>query len=201
MTTTGVAQDVPEKALRVDAERRRQALLCAAASVFLAEGLDAPLESVARQAGVGIATLYRRFPTRDALVEEVFEAKMTAYADRIEAAAEQATSDPWTAFRDYVRDLCDMQVTDPAFGRVLLRPMQGSPLFADAHARAMRANTRLVSRVRKAKAVRADVRESDLYLVAVAIGALVTEPGPIPAERAACRLADLFLDAVKGPAA
>lgn len=199
MTGTGALQTVPGRALRVDAERRRQAVLCAASAVFLTEGLDAPLESVAREAGVGIATLYRRFPTRDALVEAVFEAKMAAYADRIEAAAEQAVLHPWQAFREYVQDICDLQVGDPAFGRVLLRPMQGSALFAGAHARALRASRRLVSRARRSGAVRPDARESDLYLLTVAIAALVAEPGPIPAERAACRMADLFLDAVKGP--
>jgi AcrR family transcriptional regulator len=201
MTGTGVDQAVPGKALRVDAERHRQAVLCAASSVFLAEGPDASLESVAREAGVGIATLYRRFPTRDALVEAVFEAKMAAYADRIEAAAEQALLDPWPAFREYVRDICDMQIGDPAFGRVLLRPMQGSALFADAHARALRASRRLVSRARRAGALRPEVRETDLYLLTAAVAALVAEPGPIPAERAGCRMAGLFLDAVQGPAA
>ncbi|HCJ48063.1 TetR/AcrR family transcriptional regulator [Microbacterium limosum] len=201
MTGTGVVEVTPERTLRVDAERRRQALLCAAASVFLAEGLDAPLESVAAAAGVGIATLYRRFPTRDALVEAVFEAKMAAHADRIEAAAQRAASRPWAAFCEYVRDLCEMQVADPAFGRVLLRPMQGSPLFADAHARAVRASRRLVSRARKAGALRAEVREPDLYLLTASIAALIADPGPMSAERAACRLTELFLDAVKGPAA
>ncbi len=201
MTGTGVVGTAPGKALRVDAERRRQAVLSAASSVFLTEGLDAPLDSVARQAGVGIATLYRRFPTRDALVEAVFEAKMTDYADRVEAAAEQAVRDPWPAFCGYVRDVCDRQVAEPCFGRVLLRPMQGSRLFADAHARALCASGRLVDHARRARVLRDDVDEVDLYLLNAAIAALVAEPGPIPAERAARRMTDLFLDAVKGPAA
>jgi AcrR family transcriptional regulator len=198
--TTTQTSAAPDRALRVDAERRRQALLCAAASVFAAEGLDAPLDCVARQAGVGIATLYRRFPTRDALVEAVFEAKMAVYADRAEAAVVRAGDDPWAAFAGYVRDICRMQVADPAFGAVLLRPRQGSVLFADAHARALRAGRRLVQRARAAGAVRADLRESDLYLLVASTTALVTDPGPIPAEQAACRLVDLFLDAARAPA-
>jgi AcrR family transcriptional regulator len=191
----------PEKALRVDAERRRQALLCAAATVFLADGLDAPLESVARVARVGIATLYRRFPTRDALLEAVFEAKMTAYADRAETAVSEASEEPWAAFAAYVRDISSMQVADPAFGAVLLRPLQGSPLFADAHSRALRAMRRLVSRIRKAGAVRPDFRETDLYLLMASTAALVSEPGPVPADVAARRIVELFLDSVKGPTA
>jgi AcrR family transcriptional regulator len=192
------------KTLRADAEQRRQALLCAAAAVFLAEGVDAPLENVARAAGVGIATLYRRFPTRDALVEAVFEAKIAAYADRAEAAAQDAaarhtTAGAWAAFAGYVRDICAMQVADPPFGRVLLRPMQGSALFAGAHARAMRATRLLILHARRAGVVRPDFSDTDLYLLAAATAALVADSGPIPAGQAAQRITDLFLDAVKGP--
>jgi AcrR family transcriptional regulator len=181
--------------LRVDAERHRQSLLCAAAAVFLAQGLDAPLENVAKAAGVGIATLYRRFPTRDALVEAVFEARMAAYADRTEAAEAAAASDPWSAFAGFVRDIVRMQADDPAFGAVLLRPMQGSDLFAEAHSRALSATRRLLCRARRAGAVRADLTEADLYLLAAATAALVRDPGPVPSRAAACRLAELFLDA------
>jgi len=200
MTDTTVSA-APGRVLRVDAERRRQAVLCAAAAVFLDEGLDAPLENVARAAGVGIGTLYRRFPSRDALVEAVFEAKMAAYADRTESAVESAALDAWDAFASYVRDICAMQISDPPFGAILLKPMQGSALFAGAHARALRAARRLVQRARSAGAIRDDFRDTDLYLLVAATAALVSEPGPVPAAQAAPRLADLFLDAVKGPAA
>jgi len=197
---TEVLPEKRAKPLRADAEQRRQALLCAAASVFLDEGLEAPLESVARRAGVGIATLYRRFPTRDALVEAVFEAKMARYADRVEAALAQAEAEPWAAFAAYARDISAMQIADPAFGAVMLRPMQGSELFSGEHDRALCAARRLVSRAREAGAVRADLRETDLYVLIASTAALVSEPGPVAAEEAACRLVELFLDAVKGPA-
>jgi len=199
MTTTTVTVKDEVRPLRVDAERRRQALLCTAAAVFLDEGIDAPLESVARAAGVGIATLYRRFPSRDALVEAVFEAKMARYADRAEQAADAAESEVWGAFSAYVGEISAMQAADPGFGAVLIRPMRGSALFADAHGRAARAAQRLVERARDGGAVREDVRVSDLYLLAAATAALVAEPGPLPAADAARRLTDLFLDAVRGP--
>jgi len=69
---TGQAQAVPGRALRKDAQLNRVALLRAAAEVFALAGLEAPLEEVARRAGVGIGTLYRHFPTRDALVEAAY---------------------------------------------------------------------------------------------------------------------------------
>src|SRR5688572_7138209 len=93
--------------LRADAERNRSAVVCAASSAFRSSGLAAPLEDIARLAGVGIATLYRRFPTREALIEAVFEAQMAAYAERAEAAAERSLTEPWPAFEDHVRSLVE----------------------------------------------------------------------------------------------
>jgi AcrR family transcriptional regulator len=182
--------------LRADAERNRSALLCAASAVFTESGPDAALEDVARTAGVGIATLYRRFPTREALLEAVFEAKMAAHADRAEVAAANALSEPWPTFRDHVTNLVDAQVADPTFGTVLLRPMQGSCLFARDHQRAFAATQLLIRRTKQADVVRPDLHHSDLYLLLVAAAAVVAEPGPLQARRAARRLCTLFLDSV-----
>ena len=71
------------QALRADAERNRQRLIAAAREVFAERGLDVPIEDIARHAGVGVATLYRRFPTRADLIAGAFEAKMAAYADAV----------------------------------------------------------------------------------------------------------------------
>src|SRR5215470_9654826 len=92
--------------LRVDAERNRAALLDAAREVFAEQGLEAPLEEIALRAGVGIATLYRRFPTRTQLVAAALIDKITQYAE----AAEQALAipDPWAGFVSYVERICDM---------------------------------------------------------------------------------------------
>ena len=183
--------------LRADAERNRSAVLCAAASVFAQAGPEAALEDVARAAGVGIATLYRRFPTREALIEAVFEAKMAAHADRSEAAAAYALTEPWSAFRDHVSSLVEGQAADPTFGSVLLRPMQGSCLFVRDHERAFAATKLLIRRTRQAGVVRRDLHHSDMYLLLVATAAVVAEPGPLQARRAARRLCALFLDSVQ----
>lgn len=183
--------------LRADAERNRSAVLCAAASVFRTCGLAAPLEDVARQAGVGIATLYRRFPTRETLIEAVFDAQMAEYADRAEAAAERALGEPWPAFEDHVRSLVETQVEDAAFGAALLRPLQGSCLFALDHARAVAATVRLVDQVRAAGVARTDLHHNDVYLLLAAVSALVAEPGPLAGHEAAGRLTDLLLQSLR----
>lgn len=87
----------------------------AASRVFAEEGTEVTLEHIAHVAGVGIGTIYRRFPTIDALVQVVFDEKMIRYADRSELAAEQALTQPWAAFRDYVLYILEQQVTDLAF--------------------------------------------------------------------------------------
>lgn len=183
--------------LRADAARNRTAVLCAAASVFAASGPDAAMDEVAREAGVGIATLYRRFPTRESLIEAVYEARVEQYADRAEAAAIQARTDPWTTFVDYVEFLTEAQIADPAFGAVLLRPMQSSPVFTRAHDRATTAAAELIEHNRTAGAVRPDLGPSDLYLLLVAVSAVLSDPGPFDPTTAARRLATLFIDSAE----
>jgi AcrR family transcriptional regulator len=101
---------LPARPLRADAERNREAILGAARQVFAEQGLEAPLEVIALRAGVGIATLYRRFPRRDQLVAAAFIDKVGQYAQ----AAEQglAVSDPWAGFTAFVERICDLQAAD-----------------------------------------------------------------------------------------
>ena len=96
--------------LRADAARNRSAILAAARAVFAERGLEAPLEDIALRAGVGIATLYRRFPDREQLVAAALEEKVGQYA---QAAAEAlATDDPWAGFANYVERICEFQADD-----------------------------------------------------------------------------------------
>jgi AcrR family transcriptional regulator len=103
--------------LRVDAERNRQRVVTAAREVFAVSGLDVKIEEIARRAGVGVGTLYRRYPTRAELIAAAFETKMHAYAE----AARQALADPdpWHGFCNYVEQICAMQAGDRGFTTVL----------------------------------------------------------------------------------
>src|SRR5215467_385638 len=102
MTSTA---EPAERPLRKDAERNRKRILHAAAEVFSERGLDATLDDVARRAGVGVGTVYRRFPDKQALVAELFTSRM----DELAAAAEQACQarDPWeglVSFLEYAAE-------------------------------------------------------------------------------------------------
>lgn len=159
--------------LRADAERNRQAILCAAASLFSDEGTNVTLERIAAIAGVGIGTIYRRFGSVEEIIAVVFEEKMTIYAVRTEQAAEQALTEPWEAFRDYVFFILEQQADDIAFSEVMLSSGLGSDLFRAQTRRALAASHHLVRRAKDANAIRADFDHSDLYLLLNANAGLV----------------------------
>jgi AcrR family transcriptional regulator len=161
------------RTLRADAERNRQAIICAAAEVFAAEGSEVTLERIAGAAGVGVGTIYRRFATIEELVGVVFEEKMTRYADRTEQAAELALTQPWEAFRDYMLFILEQQASDIAFSDVILSPRRGTERFRQQTRRALRASIQLVDRARGAGAIRPDFDHSDLYLLMQANAGLV----------------------------
>src|SRR3954468_9021673 len=96
--------------LRADAARNREAIVQAAREVFAEQGLDAPLDDIARRAGTGNATLYRRFPTRCDLVAAVFADRMVEHLEAVEAAL--ADQDAWRGFASYVQTVGAMQARD-----------------------------------------------------------------------------------------
>src|SRR5215212_7993468 len=111
------AHDQGEGALRADAERNRERILAAARDVFAERGLDAPLEAIARRAGVGQATLYRRFATRQDLLVAAFGPKLAAYTEATERALQDP--DPWRGFCDYLTVIAGMQRDDRGFRDIL----------------------------------------------------------------------------------
>ncbi|WP_223691923.1 TetR/AcrR family transcriptional regulator [Leifsonia poae] len=185
-----------ERPLRADAARNREAILCAAGTALAEEGSDISLEEIARRAGVGVGTVYRRFPTHDALIEAVLDEKMTAYADRTEAAAERALVEPAEAFAAYIGFIVDQQIDDRAFAQLMCDRPHGSALFAAQQHRAFAATVLLVDRARAAGAVRSDLHHSDLILLIQATNGVISGGGPAAAE-ASRRLAHFLLQAFR----
>jgi AcrR family transcriptional regulator len=95
--------------LRADARRNRDQIVAAALTLFLDQGIDVPLEEVARQAGVGIGTLYRRFPERDALIRAVSYEGLRRLADMAEAAW-QEEADAWHALCRFLHGCAQMRL-------------------------------------------------------------------------------------------
>ena len=180
--------------LRADAAANRRRLVDAARAVFAERGLDAPLAAIARCAGVGNATLYRRFPTRDALLAAAFEERLAAYA-RAAAAALRAP-DPWTGFCGYVARVCAMQTADHGVRDVLTMTFPSAKALEAQRDRAYRDFAEVVRRAQAAGALRADFVPEDVVLLLMANAGLVRGLGAA-APPASARFVALVLDACR----
>jgi AcrR family transcriptional regulator len=163
------------RGLRSDAERNRAKILDAACEAFTEGGLDVSMEQVARRAGVGIATLYRRFPTRPDLIAAAFEAKMLAYADAVAEAL--AEPDPWVGFCLHLERVCAMQAADQGFTDVLTMTFPTAPGFESERVRAYEGCVELFARAKAAGRLRADFVPEDLVMVLMANAGVVTATG------------------------
>lgn len=178
---------------RADARRNYDQLVDAASVAFAREGADASLEEIARQAGVGSATLHRHFPSRQALLTAVFH-------DRVEELCEQARDlatgdDPGPALTDWLRSVNAYVATTRGLASSLV------PATDNACHRMMEdAGDELLTRARTAGAVRVEVSISDLLTLVVAISMTVEHrPGAKASE--AERLLNLALTGIHPPAA
>jgi AcrR family transcriptional regulator len=164
-----------EPALRADAERNRARIVAAAREVFAERGLDVSLDEIARRAGVGVATLYRRFPTRADLIGGAFENKMAAYADFVADAL--ADPDPWTGFRRYLERVCAMQAEDRGFTDVLTMTFSTAKRFEAERARAYEGFVELIDRAKAAGRLRADFVPEDLIMLLMANAGVIAATG------------------------
>lgn len=158
--------------MRADAERNRERVVDAAREVFAEQGLDASTNEIARRAGVGVATLFRRFPTRDDLVGAVFADKMAAYL----AAAEEALAEPdaWEGFCGYIERVCRMQSDDRGFADVLTLTFPTAKGLEAERRRAAHALAELIERAQATGRLRKDFVHQDVPLILMANAGVVT---------------------------
>jgi AcrR family transcriptional regulator len=163
--------------LRADAARNREQLLRAARAAFTEHGPDVPLVDVARRAGVGTATLYRRFPTREALLAAVVEEHLAECAAR--AAAALAHPDPWPAFCELVEHLARTQVEERLFTLTVLG-QSAATASVDAARRAMERDlVVLADRAKAAGELRADFDPTDITMLLLGVAGITDAmPGP-----------------------
>ena len=166
-----VGADGAPRRLRVDAERNRVALLTAAREVFAEQGLEAPLEEIALRAGVGIATLYRRFPTRGQLVAAALVDKIAQYAE----AAEQALAipDAWAGFASFVERICELQADDRGLSDLLSMTLPTDDRIEQLRKIANQRVARLVARAKATGQLRQEFVAEDLLVLLVANASVV----------------------------
>jgi AcrR family transcriptional regulator len=180
------------RGLRADATRNRVAILTAARQVFAEQGLRAPLEEIARRAGVGIATLYRRFPTRERLVAAALIEKITQF--EMAASLALAEPDPWDGFAGLVRRICELQADDRGLSDLLSMTLPASEEVEQLRAKAHGHVAELVARAKASGRLRPDFAAEDLLLVLIANSAVAHVTGP-DAPDAWRRFVELILDA------
>ncbi len=157
--------------LRVDAERNRAALLDAAREVFAEQGLEAPLEEIALRAGVGIATLYRRFPNRGQLVAAALVGNFAQYAEAAERAL--AAPDPWAGFAGFIERICELQAADRGLSDLLSMALPGDERIEQLRRLANDRVVELIERTKAAGRLREDFAGEDILLLLVAHAAVV----------------------------
>ncbi|MFE2477631.1 TetR family transcriptional regulator [Streptomyces sp. NPDC059389] len=182
--------------LRADARRNRDKILAAAVRVFTEEGLDAHLERIAREAGVGTATLYRNFPTREALVEEAYRNEVARLRDVVPELL--AAQPPYEALRAWTRLFMDYATAKLGMADALRAiAASGSNPYAHSHDMIRTAITELMDACAGAGAIRTDIGPTDMF--AALAGIALTSAAPDQREQAE-RLLDLTLDGLRRPA-
>jgi AcrR family transcriptional regulator len=149
--------------LRRDAERNRQRILKAASEVFTERGLDVSLDEVARHAGVGVGTVYRRFGTKEDLVEALFVDRIEEVAALAEEAAE--ASDPWSALVRFMEQAAEMLAGDIGLRQMLMFATYGRDSVWYARQRNAPLVSRLVERAQAAGQLRPDLRPTDIPFI------------------------------------
>src|SRR5690242_15242112 len=119
--------------LRADAERNRLRILQAAAEVFARRGLDAGLDEIARHAGVGTGTVYRRFPDKSLLVEALVEQRMAAIEELAERSL--AAADAWAGIAGFLEGFVERLVADRALTDMLFTDCGDNQALVDRRSR------------------------------------------------------------------
>src|SRR5215210_2644759 len=154
----------PPSALRADAARNRELIIAAAAAVFAERGLDAATAEIAHRAGVGEATLFRRFPTKDDLIDAIIETRMEEVAALADAAASEP--DPAVALERFMQDLVKQFSRDRGFFEAAGERCMTDPHLRPLRERANEAVGRLLKGAQDAGAVRRDLSPADISFLA-----------------------------------
>ena len=157
--------------LRRDAAANRDKIVAAARAVYARSGLDVSMEEIAAEAGVGLATLHRRF-SREQLVEAVFAERATQFL----ALARECRALPgkWNAFVSYLERLCAMHAEDRSMSDVLTLRLPRSPLIGELRDQLYYAQLELIQQAQAQGDLRADFVPEDVILILLAIGGITS---------------------------
>jgi AcrR family transcriptional regulator len=161
----------PDRPLRRDAERNRERILDAARELFAEHGLGVTLNDIAHHAGVGVGTVYRRFPDKAQLIEELFEQRL----EDLVALASRALDEPdaWHGLKTFLRQVLELQANDRGVKDLITASTDGLERVAKIRARLLPIGLELVRRAREAGQIRADVAAQDLPVIQLMLSTLI----------------------------
>jgi AcrR family transcriptional regulator len=187
---------VTEKVQRADARRNRGRVLDAARDCFAESGLDAQMDEIAARAGVGVGTVYRHFPTKQALAEAI----AADHFDRLAASAIAGLDnpDPWEGFARFLRSSAQAQAGDRALAEVMAAEPEVMCDAANRRADLHEALAELVRRAQRAGKLRRDLVPADVPMLICGIGraTLAGSTGPTMSTR---RYLEIMLDGLRAP--
>jgi len=167
-----------ERPLRADARRNRERILESALAVFAEYGIEAQMDDVARRACVGVGTVYRHFPTKEALMVELVRQKFRVLAAGTREALEQ-DGEPFTVLAEMLRGNADVCSRDAAMQHALTGV--GEHIWAQAQTEQdelERLSAELITRAQRAGTMRPDVRTTDIAMLMCGVSATMAHTGP-----------------------
>ncbi|WP_231946448.1 TetR/AcrR family transcriptional regulator [Auraticoccus monumenti] len=180
--------------LRTDAQDNRERVLAAARALFAERGVDVTMRDVARRAEVGPATLYRRFPTKQALLSEAFEEEVRFCSSIVDDGC--TDPDPWRGFCSVVERICTLNIGNQGFVDAFVSGSPGIDALAEHRAALLRRLAELAGRAQAVGGLRGDFVVDDLVLVLLAGRGLASVP-PAQREATARRFAALVIEAFR----
>ena len=186
-------------ALRADAARNRERIVAAATEVFAERGLEASTAEIAARAGVGEATLFRRFPTKDDLITAIIGVQFEESAALAESCLED--EDPWRGVERFLYEMAERAARDHGVSDAVKERCMASAALAGERRRIIDLTGRLVRRAQKADVLRDDIAGQDLMFLMGAVASLSELPFPGLRADLWKRYLGIFLDGLRPAAA
>jgi AcrR family transcriptional regulator len=163
-------------ALRADAARNRERIVAAATEVFAERGLEASTAEIAARAGVGEATLFRRFPSKDDLITAIIGVQFDEAANLAASCLDE--EDPWRGLERFLYEMAERASVDHGVSDAAKERCMASPALASERRRIIDLTSQLVRRAQKAGVLRDDIAGQDLMFLMSAIASLGETPFP-----------------------
>jgi AcrR family transcriptional regulator len=160
-----------DKPLRKDAERNRRRILEAAGELFAERGLGVSLNDIAHHAGLGVGTVYRRFPDKETLIEELFELRVAEIVRLAKQAAEDP--DPWNGLTGFLTQALELQANDRGFKEVVLGAPGAPERLGKLRLQMRPVAGELVRRAQQSGQLRPDVRAEDIPIIQLIVSAVI----------------------------